>query len=118
MYEVLTTPSAFPALGHDVSMDCRTHPRDLLAQKLGSSPHSAVRILVTPPAIVNDMNSSRKLLDGIAIPLALIMLVFWAIGAFAWTGPGWIHLFLTLGVFLLIYGIVARTGRGGPTARP
>jgi hypothetical protein len=37
MYEVLTTPSAFPALGHDVSIDYRTHPRDLLAQKLSLS---------------------------------------------------------------------------------
>ena len=34
MYEVLTTLFAFPALGHDVNVDYRTHPRDLLAQKL------------------------------------------------------------------------------------
>ena len=27
-------PTAFPALGHDVNVDYRTHPRDLLAQKL------------------------------------------------------------------------------------
>ena len=66
---------------------------------------------------VNDMNSSRKLIDGIAIPLALIMLAFWAVGVLAWTGPGWIHLFLTLGIFLLIYGIVVRGGRDGPAAR-
>jgi hypothetical protein len=37
MYEVLTTLSAFPALGHHVSIDYRTHPRDLLAQKLSLS---------------------------------------------------------------------------------
>ncbi len=34
MYEVLTRPSAFPALGHGVNQEYRTHPRDLLAQKL------------------------------------------------------------------------------------
>src|SRR5687767_7168907 len=31
--EVLTTPSVFPALGPDVSIDCRTRSKDLLAQK-------------------------------------------------------------------------------------
>jgi len=30
-------PSAFPALGHDVSTDYRTHPVDLSAQKLNLS---------------------------------------------------------------------------------
>jgi hypothetical protein len=34
MYEALTMPSAVPALGHDVSTDCRTHSVDLSAQKL------------------------------------------------------------------------------------
>jgi len=34
MYEALTVPTAFPALGHDVSTDYRTHPVDLSAQKL------------------------------------------------------------------------------------
>ena len=45
MYEVRTTPSAFPALGHDVGIDYCTHSMDLLAQKieffvLTSSGHS------------------------------------------------------------------------------
>jgi hypothetical protein len=35
------------------------------------------------------------------------MLIFWAVMTFAFSGPGWVHLFLTLGVFLLIWGIVA-----------
>jgi hypothetical protein len=33
IYEVLTLPFAFPALGHDVKQVYRTHSRDLLAQK-------------------------------------------------------------------------------------
>jgi hypothetical protein len=37
MYEALTVPPAFPALGHDVSTDYRTHPVDLSAQKLSLS---------------------------------------------------------------------------------
>lgn len=37
MYEVLTTPLVFPALGHDVSIDCRTHSEDLSAQKVSLS---------------------------------------------------------------------------------
>lgn len=36
------------------------------------------------------------------------MLVVWAIATFAFEGPGIVHLLLTLGVFLIIWGIVAR----------
>ncbi len=43
MYEALTMPSAVPALGHDVSTDCRTHSVDLSAQKLSLfAPHHGV----------------------------------------------------------------------------
>jgi hypothetical protein len=42
------------------------------------------------------------------IPLGVVLLVLWALATFAWEGPGWVHLFLTLGVFLVIWGIVAR----------
>ena len=40
------------------------------------------------------------------------MLVVWAIGTFALEAPGWIHLLLTVGMFLLIYRIVVRGTRG------
>ena len=53
-------------------------------------------------------------LAGLAIPLGLIMLVVWALATFAFSGPGWVHLALTLGVFFVIWGIV---GRDAP-ARP
>lgn len=58
-----------------------------------------------------------------AIPASLVMLVGWAVWTFAFDpAPGWVHLFLTLGVFLLIWGIVARDDgapRGaGPRATP
>ena len=38
------------------------------------------------------------------------MLIVWALGAFVFDAPGWIHLLLTLGVFLLIWRIVVRSG--------
>ena len=37
---------------------------------------------------------------------AIVMLIVWAVGTFAFDAPGWLHLFLTVGVFLLIYRIV------------
>jgi len=49
----------------------------------------------------------KQLLYRAAYPLAALMLVFWAVMTFALSGPGWAHLFLTLGVFLLIWRIVA-----------
>lgn len=36
------------------------------------------------------------------------MLVGWAWITFTTTAPGWVHLFLTLGVFLVIWRIVVR----------
>lgn len=44
----------------------------------------------------------------IGIIAAIALLLIWAVGALLMEGPGWIHLFLTLGVSLLIYRIVVR----------
>jgi hypothetical protein len=43
------------------------------------------------------------------------MLVVWAIGTFAFEAPGWIHLLLTVGVFLITYRIVVRGTPGVDT---
>jgi hypothetical protein len=43
------------------------------------------------------------------------MLVVWAIGTFAFEAPGWIHLLLSVGVFLVIYRIVVRGTPGVDT---
>ena len=48
----------------------------------------------------------------IGIIAALALLVIWAVAALLLEGPGWVHLFLTVGVSLLIYRIVVR---GSPT---
>ena len=43
------------------------------------------------------------------------MLVVWAIATFVFEGPGWIHLLLSAGVFLIIYRIVVRGTPGVDT---
>jgi hypothetical protein len=43
---------------------------------------------------------------------AILMLAVWAFVTFTTTAPGWIHVLLTLGMFLLIYRIVVRGTRG------
>lgn len=44
----------------------------------------------------------------LGILAALAMLGVWAFATFTTTAPGWIHLLLSAGVFLLIYRIVVR----------
>lgn len=39
---------------------------------------------------------------------AIALLALWAFAALVMNGPGWVHGFLTLGVFLVIYRIVVR----------
>ena len=52
-----------------------------------------------------------------AFPAAILMLVGWAVWTFAFApAPGWVHLFLTVGVFLLIWAIVARDDLTVPRA--
>ncbi len=43
---------------------------------------------------------------------AIVMLAGWAFVTFTRTAPGWIHIFLIMGMFLLIYRIVVRGTRG------
>lgn len=44
----------------------------------------------------------------IGIIAAIVMLIVWAVGTFVYEAPGWIHILLTLGVFILIWRIVVR----------
>lgn len=48
----------------------------------------------------------------IGLIAAVLMLVVWAVVTFTTEAPGWIHILLTMGVFLLIYRIVVRSTRG------
>jgi hypothetical protein len=47
----------------------------------------------------------------------IAMLVVWAIGTFALTAPGWLHLLLTVGLSLVIWRIVARHVPDEPSRR-
>jgi hypothetical protein len=51
----------------------------------------------------------------VGILAALAMLIVWGIGTFVYEAPGWIHLLLSVGVFLLIYRIVVRGTPGVDT---
>jgi hypothetical protein len=53
----------------------------------------------------------------LGIVIAVIMLAFWGVWTFLFNAPGWAHLLLTAGVFLLFYRIVARGTSGFPTGR-
>jgi hypothetical protein len=44
----------------------------------------------------------------LGIIVAVAMLALWAVGTFVFEAPGYIHLLLTAGVFLLIWRIVVR----------
>jgi uncharacterized membrane protein len=48
----------------------------------------------------------------LGIIAAIVMLAIWAFITFTTTAPGWIHILLTMGMFLLIYRIVVRGTRG------
>jgi len=60
----------------------------------------------------------------IGIIAGVALLIVWAVGTFVYMAPGWIHLLLTVGVFIVIWRIVARgtaDGRGRsstPNAKP
>lgn len=52
----------------------------------------------------------------LGIIAALAMLVVWVVGTFMFDAPGWINGLLSVGVFLLIWRIVAR-GTAPPSRR-
>jgi uncharacterized protein (DUF983 family) len=53
----------------------------------------------------------------LGIVSAIVMLGIWAFATFTTEAPGWIHLLLTAGVFLLIYRIVVRGTKGTGSGR-
>lgn len=49
----------------------------------------------------------------VVIAAAIAMLALWAVGTAFFDAPGWIHLLLTAGVFLLLYRIATRAPSKG-----
>jgi hypothetical protein len=58
--------------------------------------------------IVKNTHSRESLIESLALPVGIIMLIVWAVATFAFTAPGWVHALLMLGVFSVIWGTVAR----------
>lgn len=50
----------------------------------------------------------------LGIIAGVAMLVVWVVAALIFNGPGWVHLLLTLGVFIVIWRIVVRGDRRHP----
>lgn len=53
----------------------------------------------------------------LGILAAVVILAIWAVVALGFSGPGWIHILLTVGVALFIWRIVDRS-KGKPGPRP
>ena len=43
------------------------------------------------------------------------LLIVWAVAALVLDGPGWVHLLLTVGVFIIIWRVVVRGDRRHPS---
>ena len=51
-------------------------------------------------------------LETFTLPAGLVMLAIWVLGMVMMNpAPGWLHFFLILGVFAMIWGIVVRGDR-------
>jgi hypothetical protein len=50
----------------------------------------------------------------LGIIVGVAMLIVWGIAALVFNGPGWVHLLLTLGVFIVIWRIVVLGDRRHP----
>jgi hypothetical protein len=50
----------------------------------------------------------------------VVMLIGWAISTFGFNGPGWVHFFLSAGVFLVIwrYSVLTRKKPAPPPSEP
>ena len=103
-------PTAFPALGHDISTTFRTHPEDLSAQKMNLS----VPVRCRTAHLTNGYNLRAGKLTvnenemDLGIIAAVVMLVVWAIATFSGDAPGYVHLLLTIGFFLLFWRVIVR----------
>lgn len=57
---------------------------------------------------MKNTRSREGLIESLALPVGVLMLIVWAVATFALTAPGWVHALLMFGVFGVIWGVVAR----------
>lgn len=50
----------------------------------------------------------------IGIAAAVVIIAIWAVVTFTTEAPGYVHLLLTIGFFLLFWRVIARGSRRGP----
>jgi hypothetical protein len=116
MYEALTLPSAFPPCGHDVNKAYRTHPEDLSAQNVDLFVPAVCecRLRYIERQSQDDPHATEGTPMDLGIVAAIAMLVVWGAATVFFDAPGWVHLLLTAGVFLLVWRVTARSKvRGG-----
>ena len=105
-----------PHWGHDVGDRLSNPPDGLIGSKTDFSVpigcYYFVQKEIYAPAQNRSIREANEMDFGILIGIALI--VIWALGALAFEGPGWIHLLLTVGVFVVIWRIVVRGDRRHP----
>lgn len=53
----------------------------------------------------------------IGIIAGIVLLIVWVIGTIVYSGPGWLNVLLTAGVFLIIWRIVVRGDRRHPASK-
>src|SRR4029079_14778976 len=101
-----------PHWGHDVGDRLSNPPEGLVGSKTEFSvPSICCYFLLCQfrPRPKTGQFTEERMDLGILVGIAMI--VVWAIGALAFDGPGWIHLLLTVGVFVVIWRIVVRGDR-------
>jgi len=80
---------------------------DLLAQKIGL--FAPFRVVIANDTGATLAGQIRLLLMDVGLIAAIVMLALWAAGTFFLDAPGWINLLLSVGVFVVIWRIVARS---------
>jgi hypothetical protein len=103
-------PTAFPALGHDISTTFRTHPEDLSAQKVNLSVPERRRTAHLSNGYnlrAHKLTVNENQMD-LSLIAAVVMLIVWAVVTFTGEAPGYVHLLLTIGFFLLFWRIIVK----------
>lgn len=92
-----------------------------MAQKRGSSLRLVPNVRALAMAVnldnVKNTRTRESLIESLALPVGVLMLLVWGVATFALTAPGWVHALLMFGVFAVIWGVVAR-GTPPPGTKP
>src|ERR1043165_8563643 len=102
-----------PHWGHDVSSRFSNPPEGLVGSKTEFSVPSSCFYLVQKQ-VKDQRENGQSISMDLGIFVGVAMIVLWAIAALVFNGPGWVHLLLTVGVFVIIWRSVVRGDRRHP----